>query len=231
MSTTHVLVYQLGKVGSKAVRGALHAAGVTTFHMHRPELAAEQLRLSREGGHSVLIITGCRDLLARNISAFFENMSNPKRPEIMVGEAAEVLAMTPGQLIDAFNARHPAILVAAFGWFRKFEDVTGVDVFASPFPHADGFTIIDGPLPVAIYRQENLPAVHERICTALGLGHRPLQPVNVGVQKPYAALYRGFLESYRPGEATLDAIYGSAFMRHFYSSDEIDGLRVKWRGG
>jgi len=166
----------------------------------------------------------------RNISAFFENMSNPKRPEIIVGEAAEVLAMTPEQLIDAFNARHPAILEAAFGWFANFEGVTGVDVFASPFPHADGYAIIDGPLPVAVYRQEDLPAVHEHICAALGLGHRPLQPVNVGVQKPYAALYRGFLESYRPDQPTLDTIYASAFMQHFYSSDEIDAFRQKWRG-
>jgi hypothetical protein len=54
--------------------------------------------------------------------------------------------------------------------------------------------------------------------------------VNVGAQKPYAALYRGFLERYRPDEATLDVIYGSAFMQHFYSPDEIDGFREKWRG-
>jgi len=77
MFSTHVLIYQLGKVGSKAVRGALHAAGVATFHMHRPELAAEQLRLSREGGHRILIITGCRDLLARNIV----NGASPPRIE------------------------------------------------------------------------------------------------------------------------------------------------------
>lgn len=97
MSSTHVLIYQLGKVGSKAVRRTLQAAGAATFHMHRPELAAEQLRLSREAGHRIVVITASRDLLARNISAFFENMSNPQRPEIFVAEAAEVLAMTPEQ--------------------------------------------------------------------------------------------------------------------------------------
>ncbi len=206
MTSTHVLVYQLGKVGSKAIRGALHAAGVATFHMHRPELAAEQLRLSREGRHRIIIITGCRDLMARNISAFFENMSNPKRPEIFVGETEAVLAMTPDALIDAFTTRHREIWESAFGWFTKFESVTGVDVFARPFPHLTGYAILDGPLPVAIYRQENLAEAYSKICSTFDLGHCPLQPVNVGAQKPYAALYRAFLERFRPDEATLDVI-------------------------
>ena len=64
--------------------------------MHRSELAAEQLRLSREAGPRIVVITASRDLLTRNIPAFFENMSNPQRPEIFVAEGAEVLAMTPG---------------------------------------------------------------------------------------------------------------------------------------
>ncbi len=225
-----VLVFQMGKVASKSVQHSLLASGVKAFHTHRQAQAASWLAERRAEGGSPMIITGFRDLLGRNISDFFFNISNPATKSWFVGDAAFVQTLTVDQLIAEFDARHRRNYRTAMrGWLMRFTEATGVDLFSELFPYAQGFHVLASTPSVAIYRVENLNATFEPMCRRLGLPDGPLIRRNDAASHGYADRYRAFIDAYRPDDDTVAMIYDSPLMRHFYSGAEIDRFIASWR--
>ena len=79
-----ILLYQMGKVGSTAIQNALESLGYSigrtrseklvgeydVIHTHSHEFARKCIEAQRNESEG-LIITGVRDPLRRNVSAFF----------------------------------------------------------------------------------------------------------------------------------------------------------------
>ena len=51
---------------------------------------------------------------------------------------------------------------------------------------------------------------------------------NIGDDKAYHGLYRGFLEFIVLPDSYIDKMYTSKYVRHFYSEEEIEAFKARW---
>ena len=80
-----------------------------------------------------------------------------------------------------------------------------------------------------LLRCEDLETAPAALAGLVDVDHPvPVPRANVGLDKGYADLYRAFLHALQPTPRQLDRAYGSRFVRHFYSAEEIDRFRRLW---
>ena len=123
---------------------------------------------------------------------------------------------------------------AATGWFDdELKEMFGVDVYARPFPADRGWDVYENDRArVLLIRQENLDALAD----ALGALCRvepssfDVVPCNIGEDKAYAQQYGIVKKTLRLSEQELDSIYSLPYVRHLYTSKEIEGFKMRWRG-
>ena len=105
-------------------------------------------------------------------------------------------SLTIPTLLDCFFESEE---VNAPFWFEtKLEPIFGIDVYASPFPHQLGYKIYRNPprANLLLIRLENLNQIgSEAVRKFLGLPNFKLINTNIGVQKPYADVYRAVLKA------------------------------------
>ena len=203
-------------------------------------LAATPLRLT--------VVTAVRDPLAVVISSFLQNVEGyggalvwgsgtkeADRIELLLefletqtrrwalGETGGGLAGT----VTRFLLDYPA------SWFdREMHVSLGVDVYAHPFPHGQGYQIIStARADVLVLRYEDfstaiLPALHE----FLGLTDVALGFHNRAEDKPTAPLARAVRERLRVAPEVVTRIYSTQYARHFYTQSEREGFARRWTG-
>ncbi|MBI5694202.1 MAG: hypothetical protein HZC51_00470 [Nitrospirae bacterium] len=250
-----IIVYNMGKVGSRSVYETLAGLGlgVEVYHSHmlydhdnmaelvkkrfaNPAVSLAVIEQGRALKKTVdedpdrrwSIITLVRDPVAQTVSRFFQGIEQVI-PDIR--GRADSGAVGADELMDAFSTKFPR--QAALTWFeRQFETVTGVDVYSRPFPVDKGYDIFRaGRFSVLVVRLEDLDrcaeaAFHE----FLGIKGICLKKANVGDEKWYRGLYREFVSRLELPADFLDEMYGSRLARHFYSPAEIAGFRSRWAG-
>ncbi|MFH1932395.1 MAG: putative capsular polysaccharide synthesis family protein [Pseudomonadota bacterium] len=185
------------------------------------------------------IVTLTREPIGRNISTFFENL--------------EINLLSPGDQYeiksDYYDIDHTVVklddmqeLTSLFFdrlnhdvplvfFDRELKGVFGIDVFASDFPKSEGYKIYEGKqADVLLIRLENL---NECACDALkkflNINGFTLTNTNIGRKKDYALIYQKFKDSIALPDAYINKMYGSKYMRHFYSEEEIQRFEAKWR--
>lgn len=252
-----VIVYNMGKVGSRSVYETLVDLdlGVEVHHAHvlhdldrmagaiKKQFAnpvnslavieqGKRLRMSIEADPGLRwnIITLVRDPLAQTVSRFFQSI------EEVIPDAQKRLnkgTLRKDDIFDAFMQwpRHPALV-----WFdNQFKTVFGIDVFSKPFPTEKGYDIIRaGRFSVLIIRLEDLDSCAESALNEFfGIPGLKLKKTNVGADKWYKDIYRQLVSDIVLPDEYLAEMYGSKLASHFYTQAEIDGFRAKWtrRGG
>lgn len=246
-----VLIYSLGKVGTTSLATVLDQQfHVPVVHCHeiaqvpspadwerrhpdshgvvppaawRGDYIARRMR--RDPSARWDIICGVRDPVARHVSALFQHRGtfgvrehDDEDQEIAAIEHAIAMQFREGE--------------AGLDWFdAELHEVTGVDVFAEPFPHDAGYQIYEnGRFRVLLIRFEDLARVGPSAVAAfLGVQIAEVPHENVGAQKSYQALYRRFLERGVITDESLDLAYGSRLATHFYTAHEIEAFRARWR--
>jgi len=256
----YLLVYQMGKVGSSTIVQSLSQYGMNyniyQIHSLRKRVLKDEEKfflnnfdylktidefvlygqfLSRKirnnrGKHQYKIVTLIRDPIARNISAFFNNLER------------RILRMDPNNGAEATTGQDPEQLMERFWqdfdqhdvpliWFNaELKRAFGIDVYQRKFPKWRGFDIYRGETAdVLLIRLENL-----RDCAAeafeefLGIPDFALKDVNVGRDKTYSETYKRFLDSATVSPWYLEMMYNSQYARHFYTRDEILGFMDRW---
>jgi hypothetical protein len=183
------------------------------------------------------VITLIRDPVARNMSSFFENMELfgfDYRSKMKSGHeetlVAELVELFRKNYVDGSQADR--VDSDPLTWFdEELKTVFNIDVFQSNFPVRQGFDIYDSPLAeVLLIRLEDLDgcvaAAFERF---LGMEGAGLQRHNVAAKKDYAPLYRRFLDVFEIPDSYLDRMYNSKVSRHFYTEEELEKFRSRWR--
>lgn len=250
---TPIIVYQMGKVGSSSVYDALRDLDldVPVYHAHvlnRFEVYEEGVRRTRidpTGNLAALregralrnlvdsarwqkwaLVSLVRAPIPRALSDFFENVDayvpnfweRWKNNEIGVAE-----------LNETFWARFQD--TSMIHWFDdQVRDVFGIDVFATPFPHAQGYAMYENERArLLLIRLENLNAsVGDAMRAFLGLPHFQLSQKNIGSEKPYGALYREFLAQLRLPREYINATDATRYARHFYNESELAASVARW---
>ena len=187
------------------------------------------------------IVTLSREPIARNISAFFENLeieflnatSDPEKAKYKVsstyGFEVTITAKDIEALVDLFFEKFDHDTPLVF-FDRELNGVFGVDVYADEFPMLKGYKIYEGEnADVLLIRLESLnDCATDAFREFLGIEEFRLINRNIGKNKAYAAFYREFKDRIVLPVVYLDKMYGSKYMQQFYSEHEIATFRTKW---
>lgn len=254
-STTRILVFQPGKVGSSSVKESLISAGlgapVETAHIisrggledaqrtHRalgiavPPWYEVGRRLSQEiaaGEWFWKVVTIFRDPVARIISGFFQEAARIHPDEFPERGDWNYERIESHLLRELSGIEHAKDFT--FNWFdRELATVFGVDAYAIPFDHDAGFVQLEGErCSVLVLRYEKLGAVFPAAAARFfGTGVPiPLVHVNDSRDKPYAAMYQYTLENFRLPASTCEKLYLMRFPSHFFDAAERRALIERW---
>ena len=173
----------------------------------------------------VRAITLVREPIANNISMFFQLLGR------YIGKDAERQDYDIDELIDIFvaNYMHSRPLT----WLdAEIKTNFGIDVYQSPFPVNQGYTIItQGRISLLVLRCElDDRTKAQAIADFLDIDDFKIIRSNVASEKSYARQYAEFKQRIRIPAALLDQMYNSRFSRHFYSMKEREELRARWSG-
>jgi hypothetical protein len=247
-----VLIYQMGKVGSKTVLASLraHLPFAEIHHAHllnhldelelalasemsNPRSSISEVRKGRRLREQLLqrskpwnVITLVRDPVARNISAFFHNLTEMFPPGT---SQEEIAAMGVGELCETFLNSYSH--EAPISWFQnQLEPLTGIDVSCTPFDHDEKCMVVEGDrCRLLVLRMEDLNEVGAgRTAQFLGLENFRFTNANEASNKIYGEIYKNFVRNAQITDDYLDRMYGSWFARHFYRPEEIAAFRSRW---
>jgi hypothetical protein len=234
------VVYTMGKVASSSISAAILRAGLPCHDIHtlNPEGLRQTAQDWLERGEfppphvcvsmahrdrlfvktqRCLYITLVRDPIARNLSAFFQNLAL----DVDFRDEAKALPLFR-RFMETYTHNQPV------SWFnREFRDQLGIDVFERPFDPATGHVHIRGKNTV-IFRVDCDDAVKGAVLSDL-LGCRiEIGRENDGDTKEYRERYEAVKSlAVFPKEFT-DRIYDSRFARHFWTDAERDRFRARW---
>ena len=189
-------------------------------------------------GKNWKIITLTREPVGRNISTFFENLEiksldfNGKyeiKSDYYNIDPIIVREDNLSELYDIFfdKLNHSSPLEF---FDNELNKVFKVDVYANKFPKLKGYKIYSNlGADVLLIRVEDLNKVAKQaIKEFLEIDDFTLMDVNVSAEKKYAPLYKKFKANIYLPDGYLDKLYGSKYMQHFYSIEEINNFRSTW---
>jgi hypothetical protein len=226
-----LIVYQMGKVASTSIKKSLALAWPgPVLHCHSleeerhkdPSVRLVYRKVIRPK-KPVYFVSLTREPVARNISAFFQNMRRS------YGVDLKREGWPADRLIEVFLEQYPHD--TPLEWFdRQVRPPLGLDVYAHPFP-AGGIQLVRHEhIQFLLLRAEIDDAIKEQaIGNWLQLPDFRLLQANVGEEKSYAAAYRQFKEQFRASDDYLDRMYDSKFFRHFYSPWHREQFSAYWQ--
>jgi hypothetical protein len=246
-STSPILVYQMGKVGSTSVMATLkHVPGLEVHQVHRLSAAnvarvrdwpdppgdEEGLRLSERlirPGAPLRIVTLVREPIGRNISYFFQNLdkicNTPAAHEVIPIET----------LVRRYQIEFP-YSDDPLSWFDyEFREVLGIDVYSTAFDHAAGFQAISNATCNVLILRTDLPdTTKARVLSEFLDLAEPIalkERANVTRDKTQSAAYHAFLKSIRMLPEYVDGMFGSRFAQHFFDTKTREHLRKAYLEG
>ena len=215
----------MGKVGSSSIYAALEQSeSFDAYQTHNFLSRAEPKDMVQHHAHhvvntlipegrSIRFISGVRDPMARNISAFFQNLP------------AEVT--TIDQALERFEIDVQQEVLVTRNWFdQHVRSVLGINVFEREADFSRGGHVAAGNF--LILRLEDPQEAREQaVARFLDLDSFSMPRVNVGSEKPYSALYAEFKKRFRPTKALVEATFDSQYVNHFYPESR-DAMKARW---
>ncbi|MBE9102932.1 putative capsular polysaccharide synthesis family protein [Vacuolonema iberomarrocanum] len=174
------------------------------------------------------LITLVRDPIARNISAFFENLDlNLFFPSYLSAKRIEKDEVDFA--ISTFLSNYPHNL--PLNWFDlHIKEVFGIDIFSQPFDKARGYSIYrKDHVNLLLIRLESLNSCYkDAFNDFMGLQDFELQSANMASDKVYKDAYTAFKEYLFLPDSYIDQMYNSRYAKHFYTDDELSQFSTKW---
>lgn len=227
-------LFQMGKVASKSIEASIYASGYDKIipHLHwandlvfsYPDCFYSYAELVNfNPKKKLLFISGFRDPIERVISGIFESVS-----EYRSSVTLERLQQHWDAGLEQVEKRIAVDLVHVLEWFDHGY-YRSVDVYAVPFDHAKGYTVITkGDVTVFLYRLDALKDCWPALCQVAGLPSLELRHVNRSADKPIKSIFREWLDRTKLSADFIDQVAKSRFCRHFFTSDQRDVFRRRW---
>ncbi len=180
----------------------------------------KSLSEAKRDKHSVKIITMVRDPVARNLSAFFQNL-----------DQSQVTAKT--SITSDFFAYTNHLLPLT--WFDvEFKKHLDIDIYRHPFDSTRGWERIrENGYDILILQLESLAHNVEIISDFIGSASYSLSQqkgtYNTGKTKWYAELYSSAKDHISFSEEYINLMYSSKFAKHFYSTHQLETFRQHWK--
>jgi hypothetical protein len=250
-----VLVYQMSKVGSTSLLYSLqyayvkaglvnvpvhHAHTLTNLDIHEQYVrqangAAHRLALVDEyrqirrdieakPDQRWTVISLVRDPVARQVSDYFHHIDRhlPDWRQRWRDGSLDIDQVVQSFLTIEDPTRH---------WFEgETLPITGIDVYATPFPYEDGYALYSRPpkMSLLVIRLEDMDCVAcKAVQQMLGLKNFKLYPFNLGSETDYGEIYKQFKTKPLPA-SYLEKAYAGRMVCHFYTTAERERFAQKW---
>jgi hypothetical protein len=231
---TPVFIFQMGKVGSMSIHDSLldqYPGSVIQAHglslkQEKPELKCLHrwtISTRRPIKRKLKIITLVREPIGRNVSWFFQNFKEYTGSTF--GESNFTIEELRNIFLSNFDHELP------LEWFdRNIENYFGIDVYSKPFSES-GHEIYDGGYVTLLVLKLEIDdkTKYEVIQEFLGINSFSLKNVNIGFEKDYGKTYKEFQQLVKLPDQYLQKMCTSKYFKHFYSQQEIDVIRKKWK--
>jgi hypothetical protein len=226
MTDTDTCVFYFGKAGSSTVIAACESLG---YHCSRAGDA-----LAPEQAHYKYVISLAREPVARNVSTFFNDISNELGVKMQQGKQVRLEDLKERFLHEWSSGIRPLV------WFQAcFGRELGIDVYADKFPKRKGWKIYEaGRKRVLVIRTEDLTKKLGKALSELyGLEETewPVVEHRAKGHEKYAHgvgdVYARFLDWVTLPESYLDKMYKSQYAEHFWSKAALNRFRKRWMGG
>ncbi|MCC5843406.1 MAG: hypothetical protein JJU05_04065 [Verrucomicrobia bacterium] len=228
-----VLVYQMGKVGSRSIHEPLQACypGVVV-HAHRfaadyPQGEVQELYRywhSASPPKRLHLISLVRNPVDRNVSAFFQNFKT------YTGYTPEQSPLSLQELLNCFLETFPHHIPAV--WFEnQFRAQFNIDVFSKPFPEENFQVFPSERTPALLLKLETPDDLKTKaVRDFLHLADFHVIRANDSEGKDYSEIYKSFKASVRLPERYVKDMISSDYFRHFYSDADAEKTMRKWCG-
>ncbi len=200
-------------------------------HLLESQYLRQQLDKGLECKKKWKVVTLVRDPIAKNISSFFQHLESRLGYEYHKKIECMKIEDIIDELMELFLKRldgHEKSLT----WFeRELKPVFGIDVFSREFSRENGYEIYEAEhADVLIIKLENLnKCAGDAFKKFLSISEFNLLASNVGSNKSYSNIYQRFLDCIVLPESYIDKMYTAKYVCHFYSEEEIEAFKRKWR--
>jgi len=247
-SNLPVLIYQMGKVGSKSIALSLAHHNILNLSLHGLTWDSIQRAESQKvSNYSVTcravrtlmdlspddikwrIVTLVRDPVARIISDTFQN-GDRFLPHLADFTAEAAYKEVLEYLLKKFRNFNEATDYVCTWFDREMKTVFDFDVFSVDFENTSSCQIYETPrADILLIKLEQLSeCCRDAFAEFLGIRDFHLRNANVSMHKPYKKTYKKVLDSIAVPPCDLEKIYSSRYARHFYSAREIADFRQRW---
>jgi glycosyltransferase involved in cell wall biosynthesis len=252
-----IVIYQMGKVGSKTIQASLEKlnlpnkiyhthflswSNIKQIEDHYSSIPGTNVRLdhckdirslidSTAGNIRWKIITLVRDPVTRDISDVFENIKRDL-PHVTNVDPESAFNDISSHILKTFADFNESTDYACTWFDKEIKDVFNFDIYANDFNKSTGYQIYRvQDADILLIRLEDLSrCCHDAFREFLGVPDFSMVKDNVGEKKWYQGLYRRVLDSISIPDSDLERIYKSRYCRHFYTGDEINHFKKKWSG-
>lgn len=179
-------------------------------------------QLNNNKNKRLKIITLVRDIINRDISMMFQNLSS------FIDYQKPFREKHIDQLLEKFEDLDHSMSIQ---WFEKeFERYLGLDIYSLKFNKEKGYSIYQlDNFDLLIIKLENLNSIYkEALEKYINIEFDLLIKINEAKNKNISNLYKIFRNNLNINAKKLEYIYNSKFMKHFYTDIERNELKNKW---
>lgn len=233
LSENPVLAYGNAKVGTTSMYDSLRAAGIPARHLH--SVTGEKIihtLLNHPG--KVKILSGVREPLARDLSAFFQTQAGFFEYDSSQGDFNERVSHMMRILWDTarrFGNGGVCPYGYSFGWYDdEFKNKLGIDIFEEPFDREKGYAIYKkGSIEIFLYRLKDLNSLEGEIREFLGRDDFKILHTNNAAEKNISFIYKELKEKYRFPKGYVKLYYDdNERMDYFYTKEEQERFLKEW---
>lgn len=188
-------------------------------NIHKAEAYFQHLK--KRSNKKIKYITLVREPVGRDISGFFQNYR-------LTGEKFDKKDLESIRKIISDKGHDLAI-----NWFdTDFFNYTGFNIYSNKFDRKKGFEIykIDKDSEVLVILTHRLTEVFKKaISEFLNLEIGNLINFNKSSDKKDGQLVQQLKNYYFESDEKIDKVYSSKFVEHFFSKNEIETYKQKWK--
>ena len=248
-----IVVFSMGKTGTTSLTAALEAASgrpvVKAHALSRPGIdtrlakaarlgivdrprflwSCEQIARALRRGGRWDVLCGVRDPIALAVSDHFYGLQRQRE----VGHEPWLADDDVEGHTEAITRTLRSDFIETDWFDRELRAVTGIDVYAEPFPVETGAgTYEHDRFRALVLRAEDLDVTGPAaIAEFLGLAAPlPIERHNEGTAADPTSAYRHFVEKAALPADLVEAVYATRLARHFHRDDERQLLRARWTG-
>jgi hypothetical protein len=221
-----VIIYQVGKVGSRSIFTSLKKAGCRSlFHTHtiRHDHALRSIQRLFDyiciRKNRVKIISLTREPFSRNVSSFFQTIKK------YISPARALEDYSVEELIKVYFEKFPRL--EPILWFDcELRRITGINIYEHQLVDNSHVRVTNDNIDLLVLKLESSNELKEDLINEfLEISSFKIHSTNISSQKNYHNKYLEFKSSITYTMKQVEEMVGSDYFQFFYGSEKDDILK------